>query len=384
MIAGRERFCLADDVGIALPRRARGIEHADLDAARDECGGDVLQSEQRRTERSGLGGLTSSTRVIAGKHLRAPERAQAPQLHFGPARETVAPMKRRARRYRRREEEEVEREQEPQPLADDRVVPPPRATLSAARAAGELGNRGFGNALEAGHDIPKDQQPAHFAALYLPGAKLPASIKNVAGDVQQAAATGTKLDSAAVKHRAEVIARQLLTHWSAAARMVEVSVNGPVGTGGRLVGPPLTPLLRVLAGPASSAEAALAAKALEDFATALDVWSATLQVPGLPLWPAFAAIPAPVAAPMPSLPMPLAAFRPQPLIVRPTPTGDPAQDEVLKAVARALQELFEHWKMGKMVTGLMASGPVPVFAPPYVPVGPVVGGRAQSWAGAIH
>ena len=43
-----ERFCLADDVANLRCRAARGgIEHADLGAARDECGGDVLQSEQR-------------------------------------------------------------------------------------------------------------------------------------------------------------------------------------------------------------------------------------------------------------------------------------------------------------------------------------------------
>jgi hypothetical protein len=292
-------------------------------------------------------------------------------------------MKRRARRYRRREEE-VEREQEAQPLSDDRVVPPPRATLSAARAAGELGNRDFGHALEAGHDIPKDQQPARFAALYLPGAKLPASTSKVAGDVQPAAAAGTKIDSAAAARRAEVIVRQALTHWSATARIVDVVVNGPVGTGGRLDGPPLRPLLRVLAGPASSAEAAVVAKALEDFAAAFDAWTATLQVPGLPLWPALAAMPAPVAPPTPSTPMPLAAFAPRALTIRPAPSGDPAQDAILNAVARALQQLFEIWKMGKMVSGLMATGPVPGFAPPYVPVGPVVGGRAQSWSGAIR
>jgi len=36
-----------------------------------------------------------------------------------------------------------------------------------------------------------------------------------------------------------------------------------------------------------------------------------------------------------------------------------------------------------MVKGVLGSGPVPTFAPPYVPVGPVLGGTAISPPGAL-
>ena len=54
--------------------------------------------------------------------------------------------------------------------------------------------------------------------------------------------------------------------------------------------------------------------------------------------------------------------------------SDPSEQEALDAAGAAMRGGFETWKAGRMVTGLMGSGPVPSFAPPFIPVGPVVGG----------
>jgi hypothetical protein len=36
--------------------------------------------------------------------------------------------------------------------------------------------------------------------------------------------------------------------------------------------------------------------------------------------------------------------------------------------------MFKVWQASTMVTQVMGTGPVPTFAPPYVPAGPVLGG----------
>ena len=57
-------------------------------------------------------------------------------------------------------------------------------------------------------------------------------------------------------------------------------------------------------------------------------------------------------------------------------------DEALKALATWIETSFVEWKNMAVLTGVLGKGPVPTFAPPYVPVGPVVHGEIQS-AGAV-
>jgi hypothetical protein len=57
--------------------------------------------------------------------------------------------------------------------------------------------------------------------------------------------------------------------------------------------------------------------------------------------------------------------------------------ELFDAVATAVAACFETWVMGTIVTNVMGSGPVPTFAPPYVPVGPVVGGTGTMIPGGL-
>ena len=119
--------------------------------------------------------------------------------------------------------------------------------------------------------------------------------------------------------------------------------------------------------------------------TAWLTFTATIKVTGMPWYPAFAAMPSPVAPPMPNIPCPLAALTMVPIPISKLPLtqqmvavdGDPlARDRhnVYEAVADAFEQAFNMWKISTMVTNVLGTGPVPTFAPPYVPVGPVVGG----------
>jgi len=57
--------------------------------------------------------------------------------------------------------------------------------------------------------------------------------------------------------------------------------------------------------------------------------------------------------------------------------GDPKaqyHQELFEAISDAFEKTYNLWKVSTMVTNVMGTGPVPTFAPPYVPVGPVVAG----------
>lgn len=120
-------------------------------------------------------------------------------------------------------------------------------------------------------------------------------------------------------------------------------------------------------------------------------WQGMVTVPGLPWYPAFAAFPGPMAPPMPNVPTPLIACPSGQMAAMTPPQLKSAMDDALDggiknndpekqfealhdAVATVVAAAFLLWLPSQMVIGVLGKGPVPSFAPPYVPVGPVVGG----------
>ncbi|TMA19991.1 MAG: hypothetical protein E6J88_17735 [Deltaproteobacteria bacterium] len=121
-------------------------------------------------------------------------------------------------------------------------------------------------------------------------------------------------------------------------------------------------------------------------------WQGQVMVPGLPWYPAFAAFPGPMAPPMPNVPMPLITCVSSKMtsIIMPddmTSAMDDALDSSMKdkdpdkqyhalhdAIATVLSLAFLMWLPMQQVMLVMGKGPIPTFAPPFVPVGPVVGG----------
>jgi hypothetical protein len=120
-------------------------------------------------------------------------------------------------------------------------------------------------------------------------------------------------------------------------------------------------------------------------------WQGMVTVPGLPWYPAFAAFPGPMAPPMPNVPTPLIACPSAQMAAMTPPQLKSAMDDALDggikkedpekqfealhdAVATVVAAAFMLWLPAQQVMLVMGKGPVPSFAPPYVPVGPVVGG----------
>ncbi|HSK00701.1 MAG TPA: hypothetical protein VK932_05645 [Kofleriaceae bacterium] len=173
--------------------------------------------------------------------------------------------------------------------------------------------------------------------------------------------------------------------WQSAATMVGIMVNGPTASVGQVVGPPWTPLI-LAQGPKETPMLLKYTNVVANvLGTAWLSYTATIKVPGMPWYPAFAAMPSPVAPPTPNIPCPVVALTQvtasiMPDVMKMQMVGQladpmaPFHDKLFEAICDGFDKCFKIWQTSTMVTNVLGTGPVPTFAPPYVPVGPVVGG----------
>jgi len=184
------------------------------------------------------------------------------------------------------------------------------------------------------------------------------------------------------------------SQWQSAATLVGVVVNAVTAAGGQVVGPPLGPLILASAPMSSPQEMKYSNAIANTLNTAWLSWTATVKVPGMPWYPAFAAFPGPMAPPTPNIPCPIIAIAPSNAPVMASATkgqmmgmfGDPTAayaNEIFDAVADAFEKMHTLWTASTMVTNVLGTGPIPTFAPPYVPVGPVVGGVGNMTPGGF-
>lgn len=175
------------------------------------------------------------------------------------------------------------------------------------------------------------------------------------------------------------------SQWQTAASMVGIVINAVTAVGGQIVGPPWTPLILASAPKASPMEAKYSAVIAQVIGTAWLTFTATVKVAGMPWYPAFATMASPVAPPTPNIPCPFAALTQVPVAISCNvmkmqmvgQLGDPKapfHKELFESICDAFEKSYNIWKGTTMVTNVLGTGPVPTFAPPYVPLGPVVGG----------
>ncbi|MEZ5352964.1 MAG: hypothetical protein R2762_10040 [Bryobacteraceae bacterium] len=124
-------------------------------------------------------------------------------------------------------------------------------------------------------------------------------------------------------------------------------------------------------------------------ASAWNDWAGGFQLRSQSAFPTFVAVPASHAPPTPAAPIPLQSS---------VSSGEPSLSSALlnakltqalrahavrspgnfdlaaKQLADWVDSSFQEWKRIVMISGVVGQGPVPTFAPPYVPVGPVVMG----------
>ena len=177
--------------------------------------------------------------------------------------------------------------------------------------------------------------------------------------------------------------------WTNVAKLKGVHVNAGMATGGRIRGSFSSALVSAMvAGQGAPGNVSSAFGAAT--AAAWSGWTRRVMVPGLPWYPSFASWPGPMAPPMPNTPSPLLAIAPGAFInpgsVSSSIMGSLDENASDEGAAEAVQQFaqwlslsFIIWAASSQVMLVMGQGPVPTFAPPYIPVGPVVGGTAQSF-----
>ena len=182
--------------------------------------------------------------------------------------------------------------------------------------------------------------------------------------------------------------------WQSAAVMTGVLINGPVASLGQVVGPPLTPLILASGPKKSPSELKYTNVVANVIGPAWLAYTATIKIPGLPLYPAFSAVPSPVAPPTPNIPTPVIALTQVTTAVSAqtmkmqmmSQLGDPKAQyhkELFDAICDAFEKCFLQWQGTTMVTNILGFGPVPTFAPPVAPVGPVVAGTGNMTPGGF-
>ena len=183
--------------------------------------------------------------------------------------------------------------------------------------------------------------------------------------------------------------------WQQATTMVGVVINAVTAVGGQLVGPPLTPLILASAPKNTPNEAKFSNVIATVIGTSWLSFTATVKVPGLPWYPAYAAVPSPMAPPVPNTPVPFAMLTQVPVSIscatmKPQMIGmladpqAPFHKELFESICDAFEKCYDLWKVSTLVTQVLPTvAPVPSFAPPYVPVGPVVGGVAAMLPGGL-
>jgi hypothetical protein len=205
------------------------------------------------------------------------------------------------------------------------------------------------------------------------------------------AAELTALTSNASKTRLLEAVRFAHGLWRQQARFQNIFINSvsAVGVPGCLDGPALGPLIKMapgVAGEQGNARALLDAVA-QGVSTCFAAWQHGVSVPGLPWYPTFAAVPAPAAPPTANVPTPLVVchspqagmlghqmLKGQIMAALPAALRMTQLETCVGAMAQSLATYFATWIAMQQVVGVLGHGPVPSFAPPAVPLGPVVGG----------
>jgi hypothetical protein len=178
--------------------------------------------------------------------------------------------------------------------------------------------------------------------------------------------------------------------WLMQAHFRDIRINGPtaVGSRGCLTGPTLKSWIRLKMIERKVPDT-VADKFAEGIATAWTSWQSGISVPGLPWYPQFAAFPGPTAPPTPNVPSPLSALpssngaaltNPANLAQRIADAlgeeaGSQTAQDAIRQFARRFTARFTLWTAQVTVVNVLGQGPIPSFAPPFVPSGPVVDGR---------
>ena len=186
-----------------------------------------------------------------------------------------------------------------------------------------------------------------------------------------------------------------IAQWMRTTFVTGVTITGPVGQmpAGAVAGPALMPLILASAPGKTAMEARYSAAIAGAIGTAWQAWQRGLT--GTLMYPAFGAFAGPLAPPTPNVPVPLMALsscgesRLCPGALKQAMAdlfADPGAlhaESIFDAVAQSFNRAFQTFKKTTVVSNVLGSGPVPSFAPPLVPAGPVAAGTVIPKPGVL-
>jgi hypothetical protein len=188
--------------------------------------------------------------------------------------------------------------------------------------------------------------------------------------------------------------KQCIDMWKLQAefKSLKIMAVSAIGTPGCLKGPELKTLapFKSWKGKEDNEKAYIKA-VVEGLSGQWKKWQDKVMIPGLPFYPAFAAFPLAQAPPMPNIPFPLVTcpsatmaemtqMKLKDAMVKALDKGvkdedsDKQHEAIFDTIAFPIALNFLLWQVMQMIMNLLGKGPVPPYAPPYIPVGPVVGG----------
>ena len=185
--------------------------------------------------------------------------------------------------------------------------------------------------------------------------------------------------------------------WMMGATLTMAMINGPTATitPGGLMGPPFMPLAMPLAPKTTPMLAKYSVAVLTAIGNAWTAWqtgwTGTLTYP-----PTFAACPMPVHPPTPNMPATLRTAGSSPgesmfevntlkgaMVAQLGMPTAPHHQELFESIATSFKKHFDLWLSQTPIKCVLGTGPVPSYAPPFVPVGPVVVGMGNGIPGAM-
>lgn len=184
--------------------------------------------------------------------------------------------------------------------------------------------------------------------------------------------------------------------WKASAGFRGISITGPIANGGFVNGPHLGSLMAAaVSANLQGEDRRIGAAAVSAIGECFASWQATVRVPGLMWYPAFAAVNAPIAGPAPSVSCPLGALQSVSSLIN-TPgaiqsrilasvgaSSRPDASSIIAQIASEVSMRFGQFLSRTVVRNVVGSGPVPEFAPPMCPSGRVIGGSAYGGPGCF-
>ena len=263
-------------------------------------------------------------------------------------------------------------------------MPAPQASMMQQLARQKFAS--FGITVPQKWQQPSGQEGDHYQRAFKPADK---SSTPIAGLALVRPASGFKWHTDIAKmHHAKIgdfldgICSAICSAWSqwqSAATMAGIVVSGPMVTAGQLIGPPLMPLIMASAPKSSPMELKYSTAVATSVSNGWLAYTATVKMAGHAFYPAYSAVPTPVAPPMPNVPVPLSALLQVPTTIgtdalkmqKVGVLGDPTapfHQELFEAVSYAFEQCYNTWKTSTMVTNVyaVATGGTPVSPIPAV------------------